>query len=276
MNDTLEAMLSPLVTEYYLESVLSLNRKLEMFGMTDHHFEIEQIIGLQDMYSNEPDLVMRLTDVLKYATWRVFGGYGIIVEDALLSNYIPLLDTLLALETTVTLAEMDESLFKNPGVAEVATLVNIITSEPEENVLEWLVEVSPKDIAAIFADKMEVLTIPSKDEIAIRKGAEKVFRRISQLLNQFPKVEHGYIVEQLIEQGQPFKSAYNPILEEFMDELDYMAISQRAYELYLLYLYTDHGFDDVQGLVADYTADMSEYQSIVRHITPYLDNGVLQ
>lgn len=273
MNDELYEVLEPLVSEYYLTTFLGINAHLEAFGHTEHHYEMQQLFGYQDMYGTEDELVMRLTDCLKRCVFNVFGEYGIIVEDAPLRQYLPLLETLRAMETTMVVEDMDASLFEEPREYELAHIVSLQTGARVDEILEWLYEVNPNEIKAIFKDRVVIAQVPSKGDKRHSKEYKARYDLLSQLINLAPQFETPLIVKQLMEVDTPLDTSYSDLLGEYLEDLDYMAITQRAYELYGLYLYTDayQNNTDYRALFNDYTDDIREYTTMVSVISNNLE-----
>lgn len=278
MNDELYEVLEPLVSEYFLTTFLGINAHLEAFGHTEHHYEIQQLFGIQDSYGTEDELVMRLTDCLKRCVFNTFGEYGIIVEDAPLRQYLPLLETLRAMETTMVVEDMDASLFEEPREYELAHIVSLHTGARVEEILEWLYEVNPKEIKSIFEDRVTIAQVPSKGDKQHSKEYKSRYDLLSILLNKAPKFETPLIVTQLMEVDTPLDTSYNDLLGEYLEDLDYMSITQRAYELYGLYVYTDayQKNEDYRALFHDYTDDLREYTTMVEVITDNITGVSLQ
>lgn len=271
MNDELNLMLEPLITDYYLTTILSVNSLLEQFGMLDHHYELNQIIGLQDAYGDEALLVGRIDDCLRTGVYRLFGQYGIIVNEVAIAEYLPLLETLANAETILVEEELDISIISDPGCYEVAVLVERYSGVHYLRILEWLVEVDSKQIKAIFEDRTKLLNVPAVEDAGEQKALRPRYARLAKIITMAPE---RLVIQDMLDVAEPLNTSWASVLELNLEELDYMSVELRAWNLLAFYYYTDGYtlFKDPQSFIQDYTDDITEYRLLFEYLTPFFNS----
>lgn len=274
MGDEIQLALLNLVSDERAQVLKNLCDILEELNFDNHHFEIQQIFGLQDTMSDDALLVERINDALTVACWTCLGQCGIEVVDSPLTEYIPIL-TLVARWEHFVMPEVLYADIESAGsdIEAFAIAVETITGHPRDNVIETLEWINPNTIMMMrqkLATLSEGVDLPDESHVIKIK---KIAKEVNSTITLAGVDDNKTIVSQLARDGVMPLTSFGQLLAMKLEEIDAIPIRRRGVELYLMYLYSGMKDKSFHDAITEYTEDLTECQQLIE-VTNHLQvNG---
>ena len=255
MELTIARALTDLVPDERIAVYVDSLKALRELSFDAHIVELQQVIYLGEATCDNPMLVDRIESVITTAVLTALRECGIDVIEAELSDYQPLLLTLLHWETyifpEVLLEGIEQSTTSSEAFAVVAEEITLVDADAILEVIDT-VDVQVIDRMTALLNEARLTAEPDRDITADRKTRRQI-TQIVQGLNG----DRVPLVYQVARDGYQFGTSLNVLYQTTLEELDKIPLERRAIELYLLYLYAQDP-QPFQSVLEDYTDNIQE------------------
>ena len=230
-------------------------KALRELNFDAHIVELQQVIYLGEATCDNSMLVERIESVITTAVTQALKECGVAVVEAELSDYQPLLLTLLHWENyifpDVLLDLIEASSTPNEAYSVVTEELTLVDAD---TVLEIIDTVDPQVIERMttLLNEARLTAEPDRDITADRKTRHRI-TQIAKGLNE----ARVPLVYQVARNGYQFGTSLNILYQTTLEELDKIPLERRAIELYLLYLYAQDP-QPFQSVLEDYTDNIQE------------------